>query len=81
MMRRAGIDPTLSTQGLTGEELLVGAILRQALTDAKGAAESVKRQEAMMLLRDQERINWWAELTGVDGDVLGETLRHSVGLE
>ena len=81
MMRRAGIDPTLSAQGLTGEELFIGAILRQAVTDAAGNTKSAKCKEAILFLCDQERVTWWAELTGADGEILGETLRRSVGLK
>ena len=81
MKRRAGIDPTLSAQGLTAEEMLVGAVLRQALTDAAADAKSAQYQEAVMFLSDQDRVGWWAALTGADGDILGETLRRSAGLE
>ena len=81
MMRRAGIDPTLSAQGLTAEEMLVGAVLRQALTDAAADTKSARYQDAVLFLGDQDRVGWWAALTGADGDVLGETLRRSAGLE
>ena len=81
MKRRAGIDPTLSAQGLTAEEMLVGAVLRQALTDAAADTKSARYQDAVLFLGDQERVGWWAPLTGADGEVLGETLRRSVGLE
>ena len=81
MTRRTGTDPTLSCQNVSGEILLIAAVLRQALTDAAVDIKSAQRQDAILFLRDQERVSWWAALTGADGEALGETLRRSAGLE
>lgn len=86
MKRRKGVDPTLiHASGLEPEVLLVGAILKQALVDARWDQPSqtpeFARDQAIAFLCDQHAIDWWADLMGADGEALGETLRKAAGLE
>ena len=85
MTRRMGTDPTLNYRGLLPEILLAGAVLRQALSDARldqpSQTNKMVHQQAVTFLNDQNAIDWWAELVGADGDVLGHTLRRAAGLE
>ena len=85
MTRRTGTDPALVYQGLSAELLLIGAILRQALSDACWDQPSQTplpvHQQAIAFLYDQEALDWWAGLVGADGDAMGYALRRAAGLE
>ena len=85
MTRRMGIDPTSNYRGLMPELLLIGAILRQALSDARWDQPSqtpeLAHQQAIAFLKDQKMIDWWAESVGADGETMGHALRTAAGLE
>ena len=85
MTRRTGTDPSLANQNLSGEILLIGAILRQTLSDARWDQPSQTplsvHQQAIAFLYDQETLDWWAGLVGAEGDSMGCALRRAAGLE
>ena len=85
MIRRAGIDPASTQNTLTSEVLLIGAVLRQAVVDARGDQPSQcperAQMEAQAFLLDQDVIDWWAALLGADGAAIGHALRREAGLE
>lgn len=80
MIRGSGTDPASPSHRLPGEILLIGAILRQALVDARGN-QPIAQQQAIAFLMDDWSINWWAELVGADGEVLASALRVAAKLE
>ena len=85
MKRRLGTDPTLLVGGLSNEEVFIGAILRQALSDARRDQPSqtslLAHEQAIAFLYDQGALDWWVGLVGSDGDILGDALRRAAGLE
>lgn len=85
MLRHKGTDPALNETGLSGEMLLIGAILRQAVCDARldtpSQTSTSAHRQAKAFLMDQDAIDWWAGLVGANGDILGETLRRAARLE
>lgn len=87
MIRRddAVDNPSSFPQRLPAEVLLVGAVLRQALADARrdqnSQCEPWEQQQAIAFLLDDSSIEWWAHLVGADSDVLIRNLRMAAGLE
>jgi hypothetical protein len=64
--------PTTAAAG--GELGLVVAILLQALKDRRSHRRDV-RVEAEEFWRDDQRVQWWADLAGLDTDVLQQAVR------
>ena len=85
MQRIAGLDPASHRHSNEPELLLIGAILRKAISDARLEKPSettlIEQQKAQTFLRDHGAINWWASLVGADGEFLGEILRRAAGIE
>lgn len=85
MHRIAGLDPASNNHSNEPEMLFIGAILRKAVSDARMERASdttlAQQRRAQDFLRDQAAIDWWAELVGADGDVLGDALRLAAGVE
>ena len=64
MTRRLGTDPTLALSGVSREEMFIGAILRQALSDARldqpSQTPPSAHEQAIAFLEDQEALDWSA---------------------
>lgn len=84
MMRRDGTDPATPRQGLSGEMLLVGAVLRQAVADARKDqplhTSALIYKQAVDFLLDDAGIEFWANIVGADADGFKEILRREAGL-
>ena len=85
MQRIAGLDPASHRHSNEPELLLIGAILRKAISDARLERPSetsvAAQRKAQAFLRDHDAINWWASLVGADGECLRETLLRAAGIE
>lgn len=57
--------------GLSGEQMLIIAVLRQAVADARWVGPAVytgahqAREEALLWWHDQATVQWWLDLVGL----------------
>lgn len=81
--RVAGLSLTANEQEQDPYLLLIGAVLAQAVRDAKGEASyrwnPMVQHEALRFLRDRTQVGLWIGLTDADVEVIQEILLHVAG--
>jgi hypothetical protein len=71
-----------------GEIVLIGALLRQAVHDARGewcgtgsvSARAMIRLDAQAFLRDADKVGYWCALSGADVEVIQPQLLRAAQL-
>ena len=54
---------------------LAGAVLRQAIQDARAMGPEALRGRARRFLRDKQLLGFWCAIAGVDRDLLRDALK------
>lgn len=54
---------------------LAGAVLRQAIEDARGMAPNALRCRARRFLRDRYLLGFWCAIAGIDRDLVRDALK------
>jgi hypothetical protein len=81
-MARTHIDYAVLAGETDGYRLLIAAVLRQAVQDARGRGGAAREEcyEAQAFLQHARRVAFWAELAGTDGTTLRQALCRAAGL-